>query len=378
MGQGIDFLLDFIDEKYLKEYVKDGGSKIKFITGRYGSGKSYFLEQLNKRAIADNYLLVSLDSRKAPLYDFRSIYLEILSRVDLEGCLGLCARQIIRSMDYDPEAIPSGKSFAEYLSSRNEANIINMAAIRTGLKEMFLDNPYLDRSFAQGCALLCAGLLGYPSLDASSRNIILGWMQGNKDIKIAMVKALGISASPINKTNARHLLRSLSEIVHLSGYSGLFVSIDNLDYIQEKFGEEVKYTKLRRDDTYEIIRELIDDIDSLAHVMFVFAFDKELIDNEKSGFKSYQALWMRIQNEIRSKRFNRFADICDLDELARQEYDEEYLLKMAKMFMEEGRNYQFYPLPDKETLAKLKEDSAYATIGLPLYLKEKLLQEETQ
>ena len=35
---GIEFLSDFWQEKYLQEYIKNGGSKIKFVTGRQGSG----------------------------------------------------------------------------------------------------------------------------------------------------------------------------------------------------------------------------------------------------------------------------------------------------------------------------------------------------
>ena len=41
---GIEFLTDFWEEKYLREYLRDGGSKIKFVTGREGSGKSHFLK----------------------------------------------------------------------------------------------------------------------------------------------------------------------------------------------------------------------------------------------------------------------------------------------------------------------------------------------
>lgn len=36
---GVEFLTDFWQEKYFQEYIRDGGSKIKFITGRPGSGK---------------------------------------------------------------------------------------------------------------------------------------------------------------------------------------------------------------------------------------------------------------------------------------------------------------------------------------------------
>ena len=35
----------------------------------------------------------------------------------------------------------------------------------------------------------------------------------------------------------------------------------------------------------------------MHHIMFVYAFDRELFDNENAGVKSYQALWMRIQSE---------------------------------------------------------------------------------
>ena len=42
---GVEFLTDFWQEKYFQEYIRDGGSKIKFITGRPGSGKTHFLDR---------------------------------------------------------------------------------------------------------------------------------------------------------------------------------------------------------------------------------------------------------------------------------------------------------------------------------------------
>ena len=35
----------------------------------------------------------------------------------------------------------------------------------------------------------------------------------------------------------------------------------------------------------------------MKNIMFVFAFERELLDHDSAGLKSYQALWMRIQNE---------------------------------------------------------------------------------
>lgn len=66
----------------------------------------------------------------------------------------------------------------------------------------------------------------------------------------------------------------------------------------------------------EILRQLIEFIDNMHHILFLFSFNRELMDNENVGFKTYQALWMRIQNEVVSTRFNRFADILNLDRFA--------------------------------------------------------------
>ncbi len=74
----------------------------------------------------------------------------------------------------------------------------------------------------------------------------------------------------------------------------------------------------------------IDEIDTLHNLMFIFAFDSKLTEDENSGLKSYQALWMRIQNEIEGERYNRFNDMADLDMLAAQEYDNKVIAEMSR------------------------------------------------
>ena len=55
---GIEFLTDFWREKYLQEYIKNGGSKLKFITGRPGSGKTHFLRLMSSIAAQEHYKTV--------------------------------------------------------------------------------------------------------------------------------------------------------------------------------------------------------------------------------------------------------------------------------------------------------------------------------
>ena len=145
------------------------------------------------------------------------------------------------------------------------------------------------------------------------------------------LRALDFYPSRITKYNARHMLRSLAELVRMGGHSGLFVTIDDMEILTSRSSlEAIHYTKVKREDTYESVRQLIDDIDSMKNIMFAYAFDRELLDNENAGIKSYQALWMRIQNEIVGERFNRFADMIDMDRLAMQEYTPEVIVAMSE------------------------------------------------
>ena len=71
LADGMGFLTRFWEEKYLKEYIRDGGSKIKFITGRPGSGKTYFLQQMTNLAQQENYKTVWFSAKDIWMHDFQ-------------------------------------------------------------------------------------------------------------------------------------------------------------------------------------------------------------------------------------------------------------------------------------------------------------------
>lgn len=365
LSTGIDFLTDFWTEKYLREYIREGGSKIKFVTGRPGSGKSHFLELMSEIAAGEHYKTADFSARSVWLHDFKEIYAEILRQTDLMDCLTGCSRRIIADMGYDWHEIPDGLTFIDYLAQIDMSDALNRREIRTQLKNMFLENPLLDNNFALACSMLTGSILGYPTLEENNKELLLAWLRGDRTVKLALLRTLGLSPSRITRFNARHMLRSLSEVVRLGGYSGIFVTIDNLEILLSRSSlEPIHYTKMKREDTYESIRQLIDDIDSLKNIMIVFAFDRELIDNDNAGLKSYQALWMRIQNEIVGEHFNRFTDIVDLDRLAAQEYTPAVLTAMSKSMAEALRYRGFSPI-DEEKAEEIIRQARLGAVGIP-------------
>lgn len=362
---GVSFLTDFWQEKYLQQYIKNGGSKIKFVTGRQGSGKTHFLGLMTAAAKKENYKTARFSAKEIWLHDFKDIYVEILRQCDIMGCLEAVSHQLIEQMGFRYQDIPDEMRFIDYLSQNDSSDAITKREIRSLLRKLFLDNPLMDNNFALACSMLTGSILGYPVLEEQNKELLLAWLEGDRSIKLSQLRALDFYPNRITKYNARHMLRSLAELVHMGGYSGLFVTVDDMEILTSRSSlEPVHYTKVKREDTYESIRQLIDDIDSMRNIMFVYAFDRELLDNENAGIKSYQALWMRIQNEIVGERFNRFADMVDMDRLAAQEYTPDVIVAMSEHIANVQNNAVREPL-DREAARQLIERARMGAVGVP-------------
>ncbi len=374
---GIDFLTDFWREKYLQEYIRNGGSKIKFVTGRTGSGKTHFLRLMTSIARKENYITADFSAKNVWMHDFREIYIEIFRQCDIMECLTAISYHLIEEMGFDHNEIPEGMRFIDYLSQNGFGDALTRREIRTQLRQIFLENPMLDNNFALACSMLTGSVLGYPVLEEQNKELLLAWLEGDRTIKLSQLRALDFYPSRITKYNARHMLRSLAEVIRMGGFSGLFITIDNLEILVSRSSLElVHYTKMKREDTYESIRQLIDDIDSMKNIMFVYAFDRELIDNENMGLKSYQALWMRIQNEIVGERFNRFTDMVDLDRLAAQEYSADVIVSISKSLAKLQNQLPAAPL-DRNAAADLIAQARTGAVGIPQLIRNAMQEVNT-
>jgi hypothetical protein len=378
LSVGVDFITDFWLEQYLDRYIFLGGSKIKFIVGDAGSGKSHCLRLFLAGAAQRHYKTALLSAKTVWIHDFKELYAAILPAADLPGSLAAYADTVIREMGYAPEDFAPGETFADYLSRNGQFTPLARREIRAQIENFFLKNPRIDNNFALACTVLTGGILGHPILEAPNRSLLLDWLAGAKGVRVAPLRKMGLSPSRITKYNARHMLRSLVEVLRLTGTPGLVVGIDDLDVLAGASRlESLHYTKLRREDAYESIRELIDDIDTMSHLMMVFSFDRRLLDDERAGLKSYQALWMRIQNEIDSDCFNRFADIIDMDRLAKFVYTPETLAEISRRLAlhAEGAGLASHPI-DAATAAALKVSDSIEAYALPRKINRLTLGKE--
>ncbi|MGN0905704.1 MAG: BREX system ATP-binding domain-containing protein [Bullifex sp.] len=366
---GLTDVSEFIRKEYLASYIREGGSKIKFITGRRGAGKTHLSRLISYDAEDEGYLSVCLDASGILLSDMTNLYLAIFRSVDFDALIEKAAVSVMRELGYDFSPLENGKTVIDWLSDRGENVASARGEIRKQLKTSVSSGTSSDYNYSQIITLKINGYLGLIDIDDDVKAAMDAFLNADTSFKVTKLRAAGLAGYKINRTNARNMIRSITFLARLAGYSGLFVSLDNAETIVTATAKElpVRYTKLRRDDAFEVIRQLIDDIDRFSGFFMTIAFDRVLIDNEKLGMKSYQALWMRVQNEIVSPRINLFADLLDLDRICQQLITTDAIIEMSRRLRElfESENFTAHQINYDEAEAILKE-SRYGSISIPL------------
>ena len=193
---GMGAITDFWKEKYLDEYIFEGGSKIKFVTGSKGSGKTRFLESFLALARKSGYRSASFSAKDVWLHDFKNIYTEALRQSDILACLTRCGDKIISELGYDASEIPRGMNMVDYLSGKGLMDPITKREIRLQLNKMFLQNPLIDNNFALACSLITGGILGHPMLEEPNKELLLSWLMGKKEATLPAIRRMGLSSCP--------------------------------------------------------------------------------------------------------------------------------------------------------------------------------------
>lgn len=375
MTVGLDRVTDFFDRYYFDSYIKEGGSKIRFITGKKGCGKSHLLSLLSYEAADRGYFTASLDARQVNLFDFKDIFLSVMEHVDTAMLAKRIASAVAAKLGHDWKA-EDGKSFQDYLSDSGRGDSLVSAEIKTELRRSLLGNSHIDHNMATVFSLLAGVHLGCFELSGAEIDLADRWLAGDTSMKVKELKTIGLAPYKIDKYNARNMLRSLAELLHMAGFSGMLITFDNVETIvtgKREMG--VNYTKKRRDDTYESIRDIVDDIDNFRYTMFIFAFDRILLDDEKNGLKTYQALWLRIQNEIVSSRLNLFQDLLDLDRANEELLTVQAVVEMSKNMARllSDSSVQARVLSEDEA-RQLLANAKNGSISVPLMVSRKTME----
>ena len=313
MTLGTDVWLDPFTTHCLDTYIPAGGCKFKLLVGEEGSGKSHCLRAIEDRASQRGYVTLWMSARTAgsKLCDVASLYRLITENLDRESLSRGLASAVGAALGYGPSLYDGRSALLPYVIEEGFDAPDAMREIRITTARMLRQEDLGASFFTCANTLLRDRLL---QTDARAVQLAWKWLSGEKlDPKERRESGL---FEVLNRTTARRWLDGLLKLVVLGGQKGIVLLIDDLDVLHERNPETGRflYTPSSNKDTFELFRQLIDDADVLRHFLIVVAGRRSLIEDDRRGFKSYEALWMRLQTGlVPGNRFNPLGDIVDMD-----------------------------------------------------------------
>ena len=254
------------------EDTAEGGGAFRFISGRFGNGKSFMTQMIRNYAMDKGFVVMDAD-------------LAINRRLTGHKKEGLNTyMELLKNMAY--KARPDGGALEPILQDFAASSGEDMENIRKNLRTMSADImslPYC-RDFVTVVESYCRDFLeGKDDIPA------LRWMKGEIDTKTEAKKYLGVNIT-INDENWYDFIKIWAEMVVKLGYKGLVVFIDE-GVILYKL-----QNKASRSNNYERLLTIFNDImqGKSRYLSMYVCGTPEFITDTNRGLYSYEALRSRL------------------------------------------------------------------------------------
>ncbi len=297
--------LNHLDREYLSTFIKEGGAAVKFaVTAE--KDRRPLVEELKNRCNAQNHLLLELDAINHRLHMPQDIFFGMASQVDWR----LLARKAILQMLAENSCRVTG------IDPNDSVNIIDAVVARTEradpqqlryelrpiLASKIAKNKSMSKSFRVAMTHLCILESNSNSMQEYSGKPLLEWMTGT-NTRISNIRPFQVH-TPINRTTARYFIESALHWVRLAGYSGTVILLDNTRVTIARNPRDGKryYTRPMTMDHYELLRELIDDVDRLQGALMIVLTDYAFVDEHSPrSWAMYPALRTRVMDDVRDR-----------------------------------------------------------------------------
>ena len=286
------------------EDVKNGHSMVKFWVGDFGSGKSFMLHLLNTVALKQKFVVANADfTPENRLYsnDGKSValYSAIMDNISIQTKPEGGALQTLLE-----------KWIEQVINVTSAENNISLTDIRNEKYLKLIQNKIIKTineitevgGFDFGTVVM-KYYEGYIKDDEYLRRNALKWLKGEYRTKTEARQDLGVR-EVINDLNYYDMLKNFCKLFISMGYSGFIVNLDeavNLYKIS---------TAAMREKNYEKILTIYNDCfqGKISNLFFNFAGTKELLENQRRGLFSYDALKTRLEtNKFETAEIRDFA-----------------------------------------------------------------------
>lgn len=252
------------------DLLDSGASTVKFITGDYGSGKTFLYNQIKNMAIENNYVVSSFQLNQSfRLNKIEDMFYAIMHNLYIKNS-------------------PHGKtSFSEIFDLWIDKIQSSDNSDEKSLEINFVCSQLAkyNYSYARGFLTFMRGRINNNS---EMINVSSSWLSGEANIPYESKQKYGLIGSA-DRTTSMDFIKAFTQLISLLDYNGLVIFIDELDLVMNDRADI-------RSTAYNNLKLLLDLTSSgeLSKLMFVFTGTHQLFTDEIKGITSAKALSQRL------------------------------------------------------------------------------------
>lgn len=316
--------------------IAGGGAGSRFVIGRYGSGKTFFLHLV--RSIALEKRLVTVHADLSPDRRLqstggqaRSLYAELMTnmatRAKPEG--GALASVVERFV-------------SQALTQARDEGVDVEQVIRSRLDQLGeLTGGY---DFAE---VVAAYWRGHDTGDEQLKSNAVRWLRAGYGTRTEARQALGVRTI-IDDASFYDHLKLLARFVTMAGFGGLLVCLDEMVNLYK-----ITHTQSRNANYEQILRILNDSFQGTAtHLGFLFGGTPEFLTDPRRGLYSYTALQSRLEENAYADADSGLVDhsgpVLRLENLSQEDF---YVLLTKLRHVHAYGDPERYLLPDEALTA---------------------------
>ncbi len=270
------------------DHNREGGATVRFVIGRYGSGKSFLLQLMRTYSLESKFVVADADfSPERRLFgsgdEAIATYRELMKNLSTQTRPdGNALPTIIEKWISGIQTSVAAENNLEHGTPEFVSQVKNR--IVSTLNEM----QELVHGFDFG-SVLAAYYQGYSDNNEELKASAIRWLRGEFSTKTEAFAALKVR-SIIDSDNYYDYLKVLAVFFKKIGYAGLVVCLDEAAYLY-KITNSVS-----RNNNYEAILSIVNDClqGKAAYIGFLIGGTPEFLEDQRRGLFSYEALRSRL------------------------------------------------------------------------------------
>lgn len=304
-----------VRREYLDEFVPTGGAAVKFAVPAGEAGRDALVEGLRDAARAAGFQFALVDAVSTRLHLVDKLFHAVAQQVDWDA---LARTFVVRVLAQRGLRLP-GPDEAFSLAGIAGLNDYPEPLLRTEVARWLTNAIFHDyamsREFRLAMIQLCLAQLD-PGADPALADAVRAWLRGELRLLSGVKRALIFQQ--VARHNARHLLFSLAHWLRLAGRSGLLLTLDIARFLDAARPAQREqgfyYSTAAALDGYEVLRQLVDGTDELAHGFVCVVAPPDFLRDDRRGLRGYQALYFRVWDEVHDRfRQNPLSSLVRLD-----------------------------------------------------------------